>query len=57
MPDEHQRSRALAWQTKRMMRIADRVEAGDTSHVSQADIDRIFRDALRLAREREDRVR
>jgi len=47
--DERQLSRALAWQTERMMRIADRVEAGDASRVSQADIDRIFSDARAIA--------
>lgn len=43
--DERQLSRARAWQTERMMRLAERVEAGDSSQASQADIDRIFTDA------------
>lgn len=46
---ERQLSRALAWQTERMMRIADRVEAGDPSRASQADIDRIFSEARAIA--------
>ncbi|MHB8631764.1 MAG: hypothetical protein ACYC9W_07545, partial [Candidatus Limnocylindria bacterium] len=47
--DERQLSHALAWQTERMMRIADRVDAGDASRVSHADIDQIFSDARAIA--------
>lgn len=50
--DERQLSRALAWQTERMLRLADRVESGDRSRASQADIDRIFSDARASAARR-----
>lgn len=42
-------SKALAWQTRRMLRIAKKVEAGDVSRVRQSDIDLIFQRARLLA--------
>jgi len=44
--EERQLTRARRWQLARLMRIADRVEAGDVSEVGQAEIDRIFDDAV-----------
>ena len=49
--EERQLSRARQWQTDRMMQIADRVEAGDTSRATQTDIDRTLEEARASAGE------
>lgn len=39
---ERQLARALRWQTERMRKLADRIEAGEVDEVSQAEIDELF---------------
>ncbi len=40
--EQRQRERALEWQTERMRKLADRIEAGEVDEVSQAEIDALF---------------
>jgi len=39
---QRQLERARRWQTARVRRLADRIEAGDVGEASQADIDAVF---------------